>query len=193
MRSIALAIVVATACVSTMVALQREPLVPHTKKSGRATVEYRYEGFHVAANYDYSQKNHRGPWLLIDVAMSSERRFVIHRDNFSLIAPDGRTIPLATQQALIADSSSVTSLAQNSKTQRQNLDAYFSQRGSREGLAFYSFPGVRSVSNESIVDNDRVTGGPLLFKSPEGRWPAGTYRLTITNERAQAGLPITLE
>jgi hypothetical protein len=71
---------------------------PHTNKYGRATIEYRHEGLGVVANYDYSQKNHSSPWLLIDVALGSADRFVLHRTNFKLVTPDGQTIPLASQQ-----------------------------------------------------------------------------------------------
>jgi hypothetical protein len=171
---------------------QKEQLFPHTKKSGKATVEYRHEGFHVVLNYDYSQKNHAGPWLLVDVALGSNTRFVLHRDNFSIVTPEGQTLKLATQDAVTADGPGLWSLSQNSKIHRQNLDGYFPQRG-RELIKFFSFPFERSISNEAIVDNDRVTTGALLFNSPEGRWPEGTYRLAIDNEKAQAALPIALQ
>lgn len=172
---------------------QREQLFPHTKKSGRATVEYRHDGFSVVANYDYSQRNHGARWLLIDIAAGSTTRFVIHRDNFTLVTPEGKTIPLATQQDLIADTPGVTTLIQNAKVQRQNIVGYFPQRSTLEVLSFYSIPGVRSVSNEAIVDSDRVTTGALLFKSPTEGWKEGTYRLAIDNAKAMAALPISLQ
>jgi hypothetical protein len=43
------------------------------------------------------------------------------------------------------------------------------------------------------VDNDRVAQGPLLFRSPGGSWGEGTYRLVLTNDKAKAELPITLQ
>jgi hypothetical protein len=178
---------------ATLIASQKEQLFPHTKKSGKATVEYRYEGFAVVANYDYSQRNHSAAWLLIDVAMASKTRFVAHRDDFSLVTPEGRPLKLPTQQGVSADSPALMSLAQNSKIHRQNLEGYFSQRSVREILNFYSSPFEHAISDEAIVDNDRVTMGALLFKSPEGRWPEGTYRLAIDNEKAQAALPIALQ
>jgi hypothetical protein len=172
---------------------QVEQSFPHTKKQGRSEVEYRHEGLTFVANYDYSQRNHRGPWLLIDVALGSNTRFVLHRDHFTLGTPDGRTVKLATQEQVTADGPGLTSLIQNAKIYRQNLDGYFPQRNVREPIGFYSIPFVRTVSNEAIVDNDRVTAGPLLFKSPTGSWDSGTYRLALENERAQAALPIALQ
>ena len=172
---------------------QIEQSFPHTKKYGRATVEYRHEGLTLVANYDYSQRNHKGFWLLIDVGAAAKDRFVLHRDNFTLVTPEGRTVKLAMQEAVIADSPGITSLVQNARTQRQQLQSYFSQRNVVEELRFYSLPGIRTVSDEAVVDNDRVAIGALLFRSPEGSWRPGTYRLALDNERAKAALPITLE
>ena len=44
----------------------------------------------------------------------------------------------------------------------------------------------------------RESGKPVLFfqtkmKSLDGKWPEGTYRLALDNEKAKAALPITLE
>jgi hypothetical protein len=166
---------------------------PHTNKNGRATIEYRHQGLAVVANYDYSQKNHSGPWLLVDVALGSTDRFVLHRTNFKLVTADGQTIPLASQQQGRDDMENINLLIQNAKIHRQNLDSYFSQRDRHEAFNFFSLPFVRSISDEAIVDNDRVAQGPLLFRSPDGSWKEGTLRLVLTNEKAKAELPITLQ
>jgi hypothetical protein len=187
LRTIALLLAVA---VSTGQAGQS---FPHTNKYGRATIEYRHQGLGVVANYDYSQKNHSGPWLLIDVALGSAERFVLHRTNFSLVTPAGQTIPLASQQQGQTDSENINLLIQNAKIHRHNLDSYFAQRDRREPFNFFSLPFVRSISDEAIVDNDRVAQGPLLFRSPDGGWKEGTHRLVLTNEKAKAELPITLQ
>ena len=166
---------------------------PYTNKYGRATIEYRHEGLGVVANYDYSQRNHSGPWLLIDVALGSADRFVLHRTNFRLVRPDGQTIPLASQQQGQADMENINLLIQNARIHRHNLDSYFPQRDRHEAFNFFSLPFVRSISDEAIVDNDRVAQGPLLFRSPDGSWKEGTHRLVLTNEKAKAELPITLQ
>ena len=59
-------------------------------------------------------------------------------------------------------------LIQNAKIHRQNLDSYFPQRDRHEAFNFFSLPFARSISDEAIVDNDRVAQGPLLFRSPDG-------------------------
>jgi len=172
---------------------QVEQSFPHTKKQGRSEVEYRHQGLTFVANYDYSQKNHSGPWLLIDVALGSMDRFVLHRTNFSIVAPDGQRIPLASQQQGRDDIENINVLIQNAKIHRQNLDSYFPQRDRREAFNFFSLPFVRSISDEAVVDNDRVAQGPLLFRSPGGNWGEGTYRLVLMNDKAKAELPITLQ
>src|SRR5688572_21920665 len=91
---------------------------PHTNKYGRATIEYRNQGLGVVANYDYSQRNHHQPWLLIDVALGSADRFVLHRTNFRLVTPDDQTIPLASQQQGRDDMENINLLIQNAKIHR---------------------------------------------------------------------------
>ena len=166
---------------------------PNTNKYGRATIEYRHQGLGVVANYDYSQMNHSGPWLLIDTALGSADRFVLHRTNFKMVTPGGQSIPLASQQQGRDDMKNINLLIQNAKIHRKNLDSYFPQRDRLEAFNFFSLPFVRSISDEAIVDNDRVAQGPLLFRSPSGSWSEGTYRLVLTNDKAKAELPITLQ
>jgi hypothetical protein len=44
-----------------------------------------------------------------------------------------------------------------------------------------------------VTNEDLVAMGDIFFKSPDGRWPAGEYRLRISHERARAELPIELQ
>jgi len=188
MRMIAL-VLAATLTVSAQVGQS----FPYTNKYGRATYEYRHQGLAVVVNYDYSQTHHDGPWLLIDVALGSTDRFVLHRNDFTLVTPGGETIPLATQQQGEADAERINLLIQNARIYRRNIDSYFSQRDRHEPIRFFSLPFTRSISDEAIVDNDRVATGPLLIRTTADKWPAGTYRLVLDNEKAKAELPIILE
>jgi hypothetical protein len=175
---------------------QKEWSFPNTRAYGRATIQYLNQGIQVLINYDYSQRNHSTKWLLIDLAIASSQRFVLHKEHIKLLTPNGRELSVAPQEAIVADSAGVTKLLQNASVQRRPLISYFSQRGGGpvEGIRFQTFPvGSGTASPEATVDNDHVTSGPLLFATPEGRWDAGTYRLEITNEVAKAALPIKLE
>ena len=189
-RTMVMACVVAVACESVFAAsLQNEQLFPYTKKSGRATVEYHHDGFRVVVNYHHSQRNHNTPWLLIDMAAASRRRFTLRREHITLVTPDGRSVMLATQQAVLADSADLFSPMMG--VYSRELIGYFAE-DIQEPLAFFA-PLSRFAHNEAFVDNNRVTLGPLFFRAPGGSWPAGTYRLVIENVTTKAALPITLD
>jgi hypothetical protein len=176
-------------------AQRKEFSFPNTRSYGRATIQFRGQGVQVVVNYDYSQRNHTTKWLLIDLGIASRQRFVLHRDHIKVLTPDGREIAVAPQEAIIADSAALTKLLQNASVQRRDVISYFSQRGGGgERIRFQTLPvGGGTVSPEVTVDNDHVSSGPILFANPQGSWDAGTYRLEITNDVANAGLPIKLE
>src|SRR5262245_15869378 len=106
-RSIAAVLIVGT-CGIVSALQQKEWSFPNARNNGRATVEYSNKGVHFVINYDYSQRNHKTPWLLIDLAASSTRRYVLHKDHIKLLTPTGRELPVAPQQAIIDDSRGVT-------------------------------------------------------------------------------------
>jgi hypothetical protein len=196
-RPVLILVAVLLTGIAATAAQTKEWSFPSTRSYGRATTQYRNQGVQVVINYDYSQRNHNTKWLLIDLAIASRQRFVMHKDHIKLLTPKGgRELGVAPQEAIIADSAGVTKLLQNAKVNRQSLLMYFSQRGGGpvETIRFQTFPiGGGTVSPEVTVDDDHVSDGAILFVTPEGRWDAGTYRLEITNEVAKAALPIKLE
>ena len=120
-------------------------------------------------------------------------------DSVGILVTDGERVavhkggsPVETEGIEIIVS--ITMLLQNASIFRRPLTSYFNQRGRVEAIRFQTTPpGKGTVSDESIVDNDYVTIGPVLFKSPEGNWKAGTHRFAIENDVAKAALPIRLE
>jgi hypothetical protein len=163
------------------------------KQYGRATVEYRSDDVAVVANYDYSQKKHDGPWLLIDFAIQGRKgAIVIQRTELTLQTPDEQTVPLATQQLFLQDSKSLTPLLQNATIFRRSLDDYFPSRPAQRTVNFFSQPG--GIVHDSVMTHpDEVATGSLLFKAPKGTWQEGTYRLVLSHDRAKADVPITLQ
>ena len=83
---------------------------------------YRHDGLTVAANYDYSQRSHDGPWRR---GVGSDTRFVVRRNDFTLIAEGGQTIRLASQAQGEADPNGINLLLQNSVIHRRNLDGTY--------------------------------------------------------------------
>ena len=82
---------------------QPDALFPHTKQWRPATVEYSHEGLKVVVNYNYSQTNHDTPWLIIDLAASSRRRFALRPEHVTLVTPDGGIVALAKRGIVIGD------------------------------------------------------------------------------------------
>jgi hypothetical protein len=75
----------------------------HTKQLRPATVEYSHEGLKVVVSYNYSQTNHDTPWLIIDLAASSRRYFVLRPEHVTLVTPDGGIVALAKRGVVLAD------------------------------------------------------------------------------------------
>jgi len=196
MNRFAIAVLVAATfvAVTSIQAQQKEFPFRYIRQNGRATPEFSHQGLHVVINYDYSQRNHKSAWLLVDMAAASRRRFVLHKSDVKLLTPGGRELMVAPQQTVIADAPALTMLLQNARIWRRDLLSYFPQRSTLEPIKFQiAPPGTGTTSDESVVDNDRVATGAVLFKTPEGSWDAGTYRFEVNTEVGTAALPIRLE
>lgn len=159
---------------------------------GRAITEYRGDDVLAVVSYEYSQKQHDTAWLLIEFAVQAKQRIAIDRKELTLIGPGEQTFPLATQAEFLADHEVINLLLQNAAVWRRPFDPYFSSRPTKNTIRFVGRPGA--LVNDSVVTNlDEVATGDLFFKSPNGKWEAGTYRLVLNHEKAKADLPITLE
>src|SRR5688500_9822915 len=73
------------------------------RQVGHAIVEYSSRDVKAVAAYEYSRRNHDGAWLLIELAVQSSARIAFHRDQLSLVGPEERVVPIATQQQFLDD------------------------------------------------------------------------------------------
>ena len=182
---------------ATLSAAQRQAddnAFPHTKPNGRATVEYKDDRVQAVAIYDYSQRNHGGAWLLVQVGVALRERGAVKRESFSIVMPGGRVVPLATQEQFLADSAAIRLLQQNARIFRRDVIGYFPKSADGEFLRWFALPGDGTVRDPAIVPSEHgVVIGDLYFKSPTLRWDDGTYRLVFDNEKGHAELPIRLE
>jgi hypothetical protein len=163
-----------------------------TKTYGRSTVEYRSQDVTAVASYDYSQGNHAGEWILIEFAVQSKPRIAIDRRQLMLIRPDEQVVPVATQPQFLDDQPTLSVLLQNASIHRRELDGFFAAPRAQRTISFFSRPGG-TVTENFVTNLDEVATGNLLFKAPDGRWPAGDYRLVLRHEKVTADLPIRLE
>jgi hypothetical protein len=162
------------------------------KQHGRAIVQYRSPDVSAVASYEYSQKNHAGPWLLIELAIMAKNRIAIERDQISLRTPDERTVRLAAHTEYLGDRESLTRLYQNASIFRRPLEGYFPSRPLKRTIRFFAGPGT-TISDSVATNLDEVATGDLLFVAPQGKWPEGDYALVLNHPKAQAELPIKLQ
>jgi hypothetical protein len=182
-----LSLVVFVVCASALAVAQGR-----VKSYGKAIVEYRSPDALAVVNYEYSQRTHDGPWLLVEFALGTRHRVVIKREEFSLILPDERRLSLASHQQYIDESAFVTRLYQNAAVFRRPLSAYFT---SPLSLTIRFFPGkVGSLVQDTFATNvDEVAAGDLMFRSPDGKWAPGDYRLVLNHETVKVELPLELK
>ena len=161
------------------------------RQLGRAVIEYRSPSVNAVAAYEYSRRNHDGAWLLVELAVLARERIAIDRNQISLLTPKEEVVPVATQRQFLEDHEAINQLLQSATVSRRPIGLYFTTR-LQPTIRFFAFPG--SVVHDTFVTNrDEAAGGDVLFKSPQGRWEAGTYILRINHPEAQAQLPIELE
>jgi len=165
---------------------------PNTKRLGRATVQYRNSQLQVVLNYEYSQRNHDSRWLLVDFAGRSEKRLVLDREHFKLVAQSGEWFPVASQRHFVEAAPQIQSLRQNAAIWRRDLGSYLGALAVRDSLKFFSLPGEGVIITGALLDWDRNTFGELYFEMPRGAWDSGEYALLIEHPQASIKLPISL-
>ena len=191
---LATSVVVGVALVGTMPMVAQNEFFPNTREKGRAAVEFKDGEIKVVAAYYYSQRHHDSRWLLIEVALSTTDRMVIHRNNITLVTAGGREVRLANQQRFGQDAPRVSLVMQNAAITRHPVAEYFAQRRSHQNMRFFTFPpGMGIVGDEYVIDDYGVASGDLFFESPTGSWDPGTYSLVIQHKTGRAALPIELE
>ena len=162
------------------------------KNWGKAVVQYTSADVTGVVSYEYAQRNHDTPWLITQMAFQPTRRVELKRDQFALITPDGRRLPLASRKEMGAERAVVAHLSQQAAVATSDLMPYFSAPlvnripFSHTKSAFISDVGAYASPDEPAV-------GVLMFRSPEGRWAPGTYRLVFTHEKAKAEFPLELK
>lgn len=171
---------------------------PRTKAYGRATVLYEDSQVRAVAIYEYSQRNHDQAWLLVQFGVALSERSTVHRESFSIITPEGRSVLLATQQQFLKDSAKIQAFRQNASIFRRELGSYFPKSGGGNGpgdvMRWVALPGEGTVREPMVLPAEHALGvGDLYFKSPTLRWDNGIHRLIFNHDKGHAELPIRLE
>jgi len=168
--------------------------LPHAKVLGSAVSEYNDGKAQVIAAYYYSQRQHAGPWVLVELGFRTRSRDVLRRDHIEIETPSGDIVPLSGQRRWGADPNRAVRLLQQATPSRHQVRPYFGSAANINRLRFFSRPqdGYTVVDLEDSFW-DPVLIGDLLFESPTGAWEPGRHVLTIGYGRGIAALPLDLK
>ena len=172
-------------------------LFPNTNDLGRAVIEYEDDAIQVVAAYNYSQQNHNSRWLLVEVGVATRKVMRFKNEDITLVTPDGRAVPVASQRTFAQDLERSRLVRRNAiPTLHLNgrVGSYFRGRRSERFQWFVVTPFEGIVTDFFDTDIHRTAWGDLYFASPTGAWEAGTYSLVVQGrDETRAMLPIDLD
>ncbi len=176
---------VMTAC-STAVPTE----TPGVERLGTAVLRYTGPELEAVLGYRFAGESVGDEWLLLDLAATATADPVeIKRERVFVRAPNGDTIPLATQQEFAQAYSQLRSTNRRADIAGDPLD-YFKARIPC-GLQFFAAPGEGIVFPVATVDSRRVCSGRLFFYVPGGIQP-GHWVLGIDLVESRVRIPFTL-
>lgn len=170
--------------------------------AGQSLVSTVDNPFQVAASYGYSQVNHAGNWILVDVAVQSKRSGTMRLHKaFSLLTPDGKRIDLPSQQQYRAGLEEINAMQAPAELMQVSTvvgspgcTVIARARTDRRRACFpWKLWGNGGVTWTATIGPGRGPGrAALYFHSPDG-WPAGEYWLEVDGPGdLEARLPVRL-
>ncbi len=164
--------------------------VESTKQVGATAIVYKGPQVNVALSYRFAKNNPEGDWLLLDTVMTAAAAPVeVPRSAISLRMPDGRIVPLASQQEFAKAYPALASSVTRAGAMREPMGYLLPQRARR--MDFFSEPG-RHLAFESVwLDDWHNSYGPLYFQLPGGM-RRGEYALLIELPESDVAIPFTL-
>ena len=150
-----------------------QPTVPEvfTLMGQFVRVAYNNQGF-VTLGYRMAQEAVGEDWVMLDVGLTvrTPKAVTLKRGDFSIQTPDGKVVPLATQQEY-AKAGYLTSLHMRAKVNKDSIN-YFPV-DVRRGCPVQFFANVGQGGRQLAFDqvelsNDRACIGRLYFQVPGG-------------------------
>lgn len=168
--------------------------LPHVKVLGSALSEFNDRTAHAVVAYYYAQRNHAGPWILVEFGIQAQRAIRIERDRVEIETPSGDIVPLSGQRRWGADGRRAVQLMQQVLPTRHQVRPYFGSAIQVNRLRFFSRPedGYTVVDAEDVVW-EPILVGDLLFESPTGAWEPGRHLLVIGYDLGTIRMPIDLK
>jgi hypothetical protein len=154
---------------------------------------YNNEGYAVLG-YRMVQNEMGNPWALLSVGITLRdgvKDYTLKREHLTMKTPDGKVLPLATQQEYMADPS-LRPLNQRAKVIKDSINYFPAGPGRPCALKFFADlegPGL-AYDHVDIGDN-RDCMGRLYFKVPGGIQP-GQYWLQVQFATSMIQVPFRI-
>jgi hypothetical protein len=148
-----------------------EPGVPQvmTMEGRYVRAAYNNEGYAILG-YKLANLSVGEPWLLLEVGFALRdgvKDYDLTRDALSLTTPDGKTIPLATNQAVQA--ANLSSLQMRERVQRDSINYFPNNAHQACRVGFFAEVDQRAFAWDKVEMNDsRACLGRLYFEIPGG-------------------------
>jgi hypothetical protein len=135
-----------------------------------------------------------GEWLVLAAELSAAQGgepIVVTRDNISLRAPDGRRLPLVSQDEFRGSFPRLQIPVQRSLEYLPLLDRYKPNKSGVCDTWFYAAPPATIFFEEIAIGSTQICSGPLVVRVPGGVQP-GRWRLLIELQESRADIPFEL-
>lgn len=143
-------------------------------------IAYNNEGYAVLG-YRMAQEELGNDWALLTVGVTLRQPkvlYTIKREHFTLQTPDGKTIPLATQEQY-SQPAKLRALNERAKVMKDSIN-YFPAGANRPcAIKFFTEAGTPGLAWDQVeLSDDRDCIGRLYFNVPGGIQP-GQYWLNV--------------
>ena len=158
---------------------------------GPYIVVYDDGDFMASASYQYSQRNHDSPWLVVTLRIVRSERvwrnLEIRREDIVLVRPDGIEVPPATQREHRHDPEGLQRLLNERVHWPERLRFNFPLERTRGG--YYFLQQALQVRRGDMF----VSRNDVFFVSPDASWEAGVHALVVTiDDERSIKLPVWL-
>jgi hypothetical protein len=154
-------------------------------------IAYNNEGF-VSLGYRMAQEQIGQEWMLLEVGVTLRKPtkdFKLNRTGISIKTPDGKTIPLATQQEYRGGMGAISSLNMRAKVIVDSINYFPADASQSCALRFFADDRGPGLSwDETELSYQRVCLGRLYFKVPGGI-QVGQHFLVIKFANSELQVP----
>lgn len=173
------------------VSIAAEPGDSLVLRKGKTVVQYEDEKAQIDISYRHLDTHRDTEWMLLDfyVRALGKAGFSIAREDVTLVVPGGNRLNLPTQKKLGEEFKDIRRFRLQVDISRDPLEGYFKGYIRSQPLKFFTIPGEGIVFDEVSVGMVSLVFGDLYFKSPEGKWADGTYKLEIRNKDLDVSIP----